>query len=147
MKNTSSRNSNHHGYHPAGSRQTGFTLIEVVIALFMLAMVLVMSYQIFSNCINTERKIIEITVPEKVGEGILTLMRRDLAGAVFKGCTEALDNQVFVGLDNPGQDGDADSIYFVTTVDPTPREDTLIGSDVLEDIIIRTPTLDYYPAI
>ena len=108
-----------------GDLQEGFTLMEIVIVMAMLVVVLVTAYNIFLNCIETEKKIEELSVPEKVGEGILTLMRRDLAGAVFKGCTEALDNQVFVGLDNPGQDGDADSIYFVTTVDPTPREENL----------------------
>ncbi len=110
---------------PRGGLQEGFTLMEIVIVMAMLVVVLVTAYNIFLNCIETERKVEELSVPEKVGEGILTLMRRDLAGAVFKGCTEALDNQVFVGLDNPGQDGDADSLYFVTTVDPTPREEDL----------------------
>ena len=110
---------------PRGDLQEGFTLMEIVIVMAMLVVVLVTAYNIFLNCIETEKKIEELSVPEKVGEGILTLMRRDLAGAVFKGCTEALDNQVFVGQDNPGQDGDADSIYFVTTVDPTPREENL----------------------
>ena len=112
-------------HKPRGDLQEGFTLMEIVIVMAMLVVVLVTAYNIFLNCIETEKKIEELSVPEKVGEGILTLMRRDLAGAVFKGCTEALDNQVFVGLDNPGQDGDADSIYFVTTVDPTPREENL----------------------
>ena len=117
--------SNTQEHKPGGGLQGGFTLMEIVIVMAMLLVVLVTAYNIFLNCIETEKKIEELSVPEKVGEGILTLMRRDLAGAVFKGCTEALDNQVFVGLDNPGQDGDADSIYFVTTVDPTPREENL----------------------
>ena len=112
-------------HKPRGDLQEGFTLMEIVIVMAMLVVVLVTAYNIFLNCIETEKKIEELSVPEKVGEGILTLMRRDLAGAVFKGCTEALDNQVFVVQDNPGQDGDADSIYFVTTVDPTPREENL----------------------
>ena len=117
--------SNTQEHQPRGDLQEGFTLMEIVIVMAMLVVVLVTAYNIFLNCIETEKKIEELSVPEKVGEGILTLMRRDLAGAVFKGCTEALNKQVFVGLDNPGQDGDADSIYFVTTVDPTPREENL----------------------
>jgi len=117
--------SNTQEHKPRTDLQEGFTLMEIVIVMAMLVIVLGTAYKIFLNCIETERKIEELSVPEKVGEGILTLMRRDLAGAVFKGCTEALDNQVFVGLDNPGQDGDTDSLYFVTTVDPTPREDDL----------------------
>lgn len=138
MKNTSSRNSKHHGYHPAGSRQNGFTLIEIVIAMALLAWVLSTSYQIFSNCIDTERHVIEITVPEKVGEGILTLMRRDLAGAVFRGCTEQLDNQVFDGRSEGNDDQQDDSVYFVSTVDPTP------GGDFMEWDNLRTLTVVGY---
>lgn len=117
---------NRQKHRARNSLQGGFTLMEVVIVMAMLGFVLGSAYQIFINCIETERKVEEITIPEKVGEGILTLMRRDLAGAVFKGATQALDNQVFVGIDNPGQDGDADTIYFLTTVDPTPREDAQV---------------------
>ncbi len=138
MKNTSSRNSKLHGYHPAGSRQNGFTLIEIVIAMALLAWVLGTSYQIFSNCIDTERHVIEITVPEKVGEGILSLMRRDLAGAVFKGCTEQLNNQVFDGRSEGSENQEDDSVYFVSTVDPTP------GGDFMEWDNLRTLTVVGY---
>lgn len=123
---------------PEDTRQGGFTLIEVVIALGMLVMVLVMSYQIFSNCIDTEKEIIEITMPEKVGEGILTLMRRDLAGSVFKGCTEQFDNIVFVGQGEGVEDSELDSVYFVSTVDPTP------GGDFMEWDNLRTLTVVGY---
>ena len=128
--------SNTQEHKPKGDLQEGFTLMEIVIVMAMLVVVLVTAYNIFLNCIETEKKIEELSVPEKVGEGILTLMRRDLAGAVFKGCTEALDNQVFVGLDNPGQDGDADSIYFVTTVDPTPREENLADPEDIRTLTV-----------
>ena len=138
MKNTSSRNSKLHGYHPAGSRQNGFTLIEIVIAMALLAWVLGTSYQIFSNCIDTERHVIEITVPEKVGEGILSLIRRDLAGAVFKGCTEQLNNQVFDGRSEGSENQEDDSVYFVSTVDPTP------GGDFMEWDNLRTLTVVGY---
>lgn len=127
-----------HSHFTAASRRGGFTLIEVVIALGMLVMVLVMSYQIFSNCIDTEKKIIEITIPEKVGEGILTLMRRDLAGTVFKGCTEQFDNLVFVGEDGGVEDEEKDSVYFVSTVDPTP------GENFMEWDNLRTLTVVSY---
>ena len=123
---------------PRGGLQGGFTLMEIVIVMAMLVVVLVTAYNIFLNCIETEKKIEELSVPEKVGEGILTLMRRDLSGTVFKGCTEALNKQVFIGEDRPGQDGDEDSIHFVSTVDPTPRE------DLLEWENIRTLTMVNY---
>ncbi len=128
----------HRNRASTNTRRMGFTLIEVVIVMAVLGGVLMMTYNIFLNCLNTARKVAKDTVPEKVGEGILTLMRRDLSGAVFKGCTEALDKQVFIGEDRPGQDGDEDSIHFVSTVDPTPRE------DLLEWENIRTLTMVNY---
>jgi type II secretory pathway component PulJ len=120
------------------TRRMGFTLMEVVIVMVVLGGVLIVSYRIFLNCLETARRVEKDTVPEKVGEGILTLMRRDLSGTVFKGCTEALDKQVFIGEDRPGPDGDEDSIHFVSTVDPTPRE------DLLEWENIRTLTMLNY---
>ena len=77
-------------------------------------------------------------MPEKVGEGILTLMRKDLAGAVFKGCTEQLDNQVFDGRTEGTEDAWQDSVFFVSTVDPTP------GGDFMEWDNLRTLTVVGY---
>ena len=104
-------------------KANGFTLIEVIIALTLLVIVLVTSYQIFSNCLITERTVEELTIPEKVGEGILTLMRRDIAGAFFKGSTEALAGQVFMGVDAEGVEGGEDRVFFLSSVDPKARED------------------------
>ena len=117
-------------HRSVNTRRTGFTLIEIVIVMAVLGGVLITTYKIFVNCLDGAANIQRVTVPEKVGEGILALMRRDLSGAVFKGCTEALDSQVFLGEDRPGQDGDEDSIHFVSTVDPTPREDLLEWENV-----------------
>ena len=110
----------HRNHASANTRRMGFTLMEVVIVMAVLGGVLIVSYRIFVNCLDTARRVEKDTVPEKVGEGILTLMRRDLSGTVFKGCTEALNKQGFIGEDRHGQDGDEDSIHFVSTVDPTP---------------------------
>lgn len=128
----------HRNHASANTRRMGFTLMEVVIVMAVLGGVLIVSYRIFVNCLDTARRVEKDTVPEKVGEGILTLMRRDLSGTVFKGCTEALNKQVFIGEDRHGQDGDEDSIHFVSTVDPTPRE------DLLEWENIRTLTMVNY---
>ena len=128
----------HHNHASTNTRRMGFTLMEIVVVMAVLGGVLIVSYRIFLNCLETARRVEKDTVPEKVGEGILTLMRRDLSGTVFKGCTEALDKQVFIGENRPGQDGDEDSIHFVSTVDPTPRE------DLLEWENIRTLTMVNY---
>ena len=105
------------------SRRRGFTLIEVIIVLAMLVMVLVACYSIFINILDTERAVVRITVPPKVGEAINSLIRRDLAGTFFKGSVERLDRQVFQGIDSDGSDGPQDRLTFLSTVDPTPRAD------------------------
>ncbi len=118
-----------------GSGRSGFTLIEVIIVLAMLVIVLVAAYEIFSNILTTERTIVRMTMPEKVGEGLVSLIRRDLAGCFFKGSTEQLQNQVFLGIDQEGSEGPEDRIFFLTTVDPTPRED-LLEYDSLRGVMI-----------
>lgn len=102
-------------------RHRGFTLIEVVIVLGMLVMVLFTAYQILTNALESEKDVERLALREKVGEAIVAIIRRDLAGTFFRGMTEQLNNQVFVGIDN----GIHDQIQFLTTVDPTPQEDPL----------------------
>ncbi|MBN1442388.1 MAG: prepilin-type N-terminal cleavage/methylation domain-containing protein [Planctomycetes bacterium] len=98
----------------------GFTLVELVIVLAMLVVVLSVSYQILNNCVECEKMVERWSQPEKVGDGILAMMRRDLAGVFFRGMTEPLMNQVFVGLSGEGPDGPQDEVRFLTTVEPTP---------------------------
>jgi prepilin-type N-terminal cleavage/methylation domain-containing protein len=108
---------------PLTGRTLGFTLIEVVVVLLLLVITLTTSYQIFNNCLRTEKEVERLTLPEKVGEGILALMRRDIAGCFYKGATAALGNQVFEGIDAAGPSGGEDKLFFLTTVNPKPRED------------------------
>ena len=115
----------------------GFTLIELVVVMGMLVMVLFTAYQILSNCIDTERRIEQTTVPEKAGSAIIALMRRDLAGAFHRGLGEQLANQIFFGIDHDFED----EIRFVTTADPTPQEDLFGWGELGEQ---KTITAVYY---
>ena len=99
----------------------GFTLVEVIIALTLLVIVLLTAYKIFTNCLDTERAVERLTIPEKVGEGILTVMRRDISMAFFKGSTQSLNNQVFVGENIDGVQGGEDRLTFLSAVTPKPR--------------------------
>ncbi|HLU49318.1 MAG TPA: prepilin-type N-terminal cleavage/methylation domain-containing protein, partial [Planctomycetota bacterium] len=103
-----------------GSRAHGFTLIEIVIVMGMLVVVLYTTYRILSNCLETERMVQRITVPEKAGEAILSLIERDLTGVFFFGLTEQLNRQIFLGVSADGFNGPADSLAFLTTSEPTP---------------------------
>ncbi|MEM7263852.1 MAG: prepilin-type N-terminal cleavage/methylation domain-containing protein, partial [Planctomycetota bacterium] len=100
-------------------RKRGFTLIELVIVMAMLATVLLSTYQILNNCLQTERYVERITVPEKAGEAVVTLIRKDLSGVFYRGLTETLNRQVFLGQNNEISDGSIDDLRFLTTSEPT----------------------------
>ena len=107
---------------PHKSRRSGFTLIEVALAFAILSIVLVVSYQILTNILQTERLVSRQSTPEKVGQGILALIQHDLLSVTYRN----LGERVFIVYEN-GQPPDAqDEIHFITTRDPI-MPDTLGG--------------------
>ncbi len=118
------------------ARQTsGFTLIELVIVMGILVMVLSATYRLVLDCLDAERTIDKLTIPEKVGEGILTLFRSDLSGTIWRHSGK----RVFFVIDNGSQKDARDEIRFLSTVEPTPVEDATQGSTV-QVASIRTIT-------
>jgi hypothetical protein len=90
-----------------------------VIVMGMLVVVLAVTYKMLVDCLEADRTIDKLTVPEKIGEGILSLLRSDLSGTLYRG----LGRRVFVVTD-VGLPPDArDEIRFLTTVEPTPHEE------------------------
>ncbi len=98
----------------------GFTLIELIVTLGILVIVLGMAYRILDNCLRTERYIERVTLPEKIGQAIISLLRRDLEGAVYRNLGT---DRVFQVIDNGGGEIARDEIQLYTTVEPTPLED------------------------
>ncbi|HIG05591.1 MAG TPA: prepilin-type N-terminal cleavage/methylation domain-containing protein [Planctomycetes bacterium] len=101
--------------------QKGFTLIELIVVLGIFTIVMSMCYTILDTTLEADRRIKRATLTGKVGESILSQMRRDLQGVAWRG----LGSDVFRGEDS-GQDENAeDSIDFITT-SPVgePSEDT-----------------------
>ncbi|MBI4586207.1 MAG: prepilin-type N-terminal cleavage/methylation domain-containing protein [Planctomycetes bacterium] len=110
---------------PAGrraSRRRGFTLVEIVVALTLLATVLTLSYQILTNILETERVVARLSTPEKIGQGILSMLRRDLLGTVYRNQGE----RVFQVFDNGMGNRARDELQYLTTVSPILLE-TLSG--------------------
>ncbi len=129
------------GLEPRASSR-GFTLIELIITLAILVIVLGMSYRILENCLRTEKWIERETLPEKVGEAIISLMRRDIEGAIYKNIGT---DRVFQLLDNGDGETARDEIQLYTTVEPTPMEDSGARRGTLEDPNRRTITaVSYY---
>ncbi len=112
----------------------GFTLIELVVVMTMLVAVLLTAYQILNNSLRTETYVERVTLPEKAGEAIIALMRRDLAGTFYRGLVEQFDREVFMGVDAAGGEGPLDEVHFVTTAEPTVVQATNSYEADLENI-------------
>ena len=123
-------------------RRVGFTLIEVVVVLTMLVLVLTAAYSILNNVMKTERYVERMTLPEKVGEAILTQMRGDFSSCFYRGLTEQLHREVFMGENEESADGHSDRVRFLTTAEPT----NLIGATSYDQEIedLRTVTVVSY---
>ncbi len=95
-------------------RSRGFTLIEVVLAIAILATVLTLSYRILVNILQTERTVSRKSTPEKIGQAIIALVQKDLLGVIYR----HLGESVFHVIDG-GETPDAqDRVQFFTTKNP-----------------------------
>ena len=117
------------------SRNPGFTLIELVLVMTLLIMVLSVSYGLIVDCLEADRTIETLTTPEKVGEGILALMRDDISGTIWR----HLGTQVFFIHDNGRAEEARDEIRFLSTTEPTPIE-TPVDSSTAALVHLRTIT-------
>lgn len=116
MVNTKSYNS-----RDSSKRERGFTLIEVVLVSTMFATVLTMAYLILVDTLEAEVAVRETTQSGKVGESILTLIRRDLQGIVVDG----MGRQVFFAEDRGDDENAEDNVHFLTTAPvPSPSDAT-----------------------
>ncbi len=105
----------------------GFTLVEVVLAMTLLVTVLAVSYNVIVDCLETDRQIDKVALPEKVGEGVMMLFRRDLAGVYFR----QLGRRIFFISDGGSPPNSRDEMRLITTVPPTPIEELEGGANTV----------------
>jgi prepilin-type N-terminal cleavage/methylation domain-containing protein len=94
-----------------GSKEAGFTLMEVIVTLALVALLFSMVAGILVSVLNVSEKVSENGDVEKIGYGVLGLVQRDIQGCVAYG----LGPVVFKGEDKSLGGGDADEIFFITT--------------------------------
>ncbi|MFQ5653683.1 MAG: type II secretion system protein J [Planctomycetota bacterium] len=107
-------------------RRHGFTLIELILVIGIFAMVLTMAYQTLISTLEADQRITRNTRSGKIGEAILTIIRRDLQGAIYRG----LGTEVFRVVDGGSGESADDTIDFLTTApipDPTDGDEAWVG--------------------
>ena len=74
-------------------QQGGFSLLELIIVLGIFGLVLSMAYQILLTTLDAEQQVTRMTRNGKVGQAIMTMIRRDLQSIAYHG----LGREVFLG--------------------------------------------------
>lgn len=103
----------------ASGRGRGFTLIEMMVAVALMAMVLSMVGGILLSVINTREKVQDSLDSDKAGYGLLATIRRDLTGVY----AYALGGPAFRGSNDEESGRPADRLDFVTTADVSESSD------------------------
>jgi prepilin-type N-terminal cleavage/methylation domain-containing protein len=127
---------------PGLESRRGFTLIELIVTLAILVIVLGMAYQILENCLRTERWVERASRPEEIGQAIISLIRKDLEGTVYRNIGS---DRVFQVIDGGSGPAARDELQLYTTQEPTPPEEMGDGGVADETLNHRTITaVTYY---
>lgn len=90
--------------------QKGFTLIEVIVTLLIVATLFTAIGGVLISVLKTQETVSESIDEEKIGYGVLNLLQRDFAGCVGYG----LGPVVFRVEDKDNGNGEADEVHFIT---------------------------------
>ncbi|HVR86024.1 MAG TPA: type II secretion system protein GspJ [Planctomycetota bacterium] len=91
-------------------RNPGFTLIEVMLAILLLAIMMSIVYGVVLSTVAAARRVEEITAASEVGPAILTRIRADLEAAFLP-----KEGEFFAGIKKPGSGMDRDRIDFISS--------------------------------
>jgi type II secretion system protein J len=87
----------------------GFTLVEVMLAVMILAVMMSIIYGVVVSTVNAAQRVEEITASSEIGPAILTRVRSDIEAAFLP-----KEGEFFVGSKKPGGGGDRDRIDFIS---------------------------------
>jgi type II secretion system protein J len=89
----------------------GFTLVELMLAVLILAIMMSIIYGVVVSTVSAARRVEEITAASEIGPAILTQMRIDLEGAFLP-----KEGEFFVATKRSGGGGSRDRIDFISGV-------------------------------
>jgi len=114
------------------ARRTGFTLIEIILAIAITGFIMTVVYATLFATIRARDRIEKEGLTAKIGPAILDMIERDVAGAF---CWNIHRNDIFFGEDRNISGEPADEFHMVTTTDSTIVElsgDEPVRSDLCE---------------
>src|SRR6185436_5829622 len=94
------------------SRRRGFTLVELMLAVLILAIMMSIVYGVVVSTVTAARRVEEITATSEIGPAILTQIRADLEAAFLP----KPDDEYFVATKRAGAGNNRDHIDFVSGV-------------------------------
>jgi type II secretion system protein J len=92
-------------------REAGFTLVEIMLAVVILAVIMAIVYGVVGSTVEAQRRIEEVARLSEVGPALLSQIRSDLESAFLP-----RDGEYFVGIEKKGSTGDRDRVDFVAGV-------------------------------
>ncbi len=93
------------------SRETGFTLVELMLAILILAIMMTIIYGVVVSTVEAAHRVEEVTASSEIGPALLTQIRADLEGAFLP-----KDGEFFVASSRPNGGFSRDRIDFVSSV-------------------------------
>lgn len=105
------RNGNR-GAPPGRGPRRGFTLIELMLAVLVLAIMMALVYGVVVSTVQAAQRVEQITLGTEVGPAILTRLREDLEAAFVP----TKDGDFFAGYDRKASGGDRDRVDLVSSV-------------------------------
>ena len=91
---------------------SGFTLLEILLSIFLVAVVMSICYGIVASTIKADGRITELTHGSEIGPAVLTQIRADVDAAFLPD----KETEYFKGTDQKGYSGDRDRLDFVSSV-------------------------------
>jgi type II secretion system protein J len=91
------------------SAASGFTLVEVMLAVLILSILMSLAYGIVLSTVKANERIEDISQSSEIGPAILSIVRRDLESA-FVSDPRA---EEFVAVDRKAGNGDRDRVDFI----------------------------------
>ena len=100
------------------TRQAGFTLLEIMVAVLIMAMLLTFTFQAYRGIESSYQRVGNSTSRDRAARIVLDRLERELVGSVLvereQGTDPLLDPYFFYGNAKPYADSEGDELRFVT---------------------------------